>query len=192
MNIVILNGNPDAEKNRFDGFLRDYQLKLHKTGHYVRTFQLRDMRIAGPEDDMRYIIASLKEADLLIWASPVKQGLLTMLTRTVQCRVNQYFQNNLTIHANPWMNTETVNKVPLIGVILQPEPDITEQEMLLIRLTQERMAANLQTVMSFLITTEMELIEAVCKTFRSFDYRLYIENTCNDFIDGPALKFGTN
>jgi hypothetical protein len=77
----------------------------------------------------------------------------------------------------------------MIGVILQPESDSTSQEVLLNRLTQERMAANLQTVLSFLITTNSSVTEAVCETFRSFDYRLYIENTSNDFLAGSVHEF---
>jgi len=204
MNIVILNGNPDPANAEFDRYIQRYQLKLHKTGHYVKSFQLREMRIAGfgeldepyppkqtgfPLDDVRYILNTLKETDLLVWASPLKQGLISLLTKMVQSRINRYFQDNLSAHTDKWAASPFVYRIPMIGVILQPESDSTSQEVLLNRLTQERMAANLQTVLSFLITTNSSVTEAVCETFRSFDYRLYIENTSNDFLAGSVHEF---
>jgi len=192
MNVVVLNGNPDPENTRFDRYIRGYQLKMHKTGHYIKTFQLRDMKITGPDDDTRYIIASLKEADLLIWACPLKNGCLPVLARMAQSHINRHFQNLLIRDTNHWIKVQTIPKTPLIGIILEPEPDTTAQDLLLIRLTQERMAAELSTVMSFLVTADTELTEAVCETVKSFDYRQYIDNTCEDFIAGPDRRIGTN
>jgi hypothetical protein len=197
MNIVIINGNPDKEDSAFDRYMQGYQLKLHNTGHYVKSFQLRDMRIAGPGkpddpdapvqtgfplDDVKYILNILKETDLLVWACPLRQGLMPELARMVQSRVNRFIQDNQSAPGVQWTVTEIRHGIPLIGVILQPESDTSYQEILLNRLTQERMAANLNTVVSFMITTELTVTDAACETFRSFDYRLYIENTCNDFL----------
>jgi hypothetical protein len=192
MNVVVLNGNPDRENGRFDRYIRGYQLKLHKTGHYVMTFPLRDMLFTGYDDDTRYILTSLKEADLLIWAAPLKQGGLPLLTRMVQSLVNQHFQSTLLRDTNHLTNPQWMNRIPLIGIILQTEPETKMQDILLIRLAQERMAAELSTVMSFLITTETDLTEAVCETFRSFDYRRYIESTSDDFIADPYRGFVSN
>lgn len=201
MNIVVLNGNPDIENTVFDHYLEGYQLKLHKAGHYIRTFRLREMRISCPAetdgalsyrqaglaaDDVRYIFNSLQETDLLVWASPLKQGLFPLLTKMVQGRVNSYFQHRLPSQVTAWSDSEALNHIPLIGVILQPESDTTNQDVILNRLTQERMAANLNTVLSFFITTESSLTDAACETFRSFNYRHFIEDTCNDFLSAKA------
>lgn len=197
MNIVILNGNQEVENTEFDRYIQGYQLKLQKTGHYVKTFQLREMSIDrhnAPEDsfphgrkvfhpdDVKYILNILKETDLLVWASPLKQGLISVLTKMVQNRVNQHLQDNYPLRKAKWADTGSLNRIPLTGVIVQPESDTAPQEILLNRLAQERMAANLNTVLSFFITTELPLTDAACTTFRSFDYRLFIEDTCNDFL----------
>jgi hypothetical protein len=201
MNIVVLNGNPETENTAFDRYLEGYQLKLHKAGHYVKVFILREMCIScTPEpgdallhgqkgfetDDVRYIFNSLQETDLLVWASPLKQGLIPMLAKRVQGRVNSFFQHKLPVRDSAWANSEALNHIPLIGMILQPESDATPQDVILNRLTQERMAANLNTVLSFFITTELSLTDAACETFRSFDYRHFIEDTCNDFLTTKA------
>ena len=197
MNILVLNGNPDRNNTEFDQYLSGYQLKLHKTGHYVKTFRLREMRINSLEgsklqdasnrnlfagDDTRYIINSLSDCDLLVWASPLTQGTLSLMTRMVQDHINRYFQDNLTDQSNHWHHGSAEHRIPLIGVIVQPENDTTPKQMLLIRLAQERMAADVKMVMSFMITTESGPAGAVCETFRSFDYRLFIESTCEDFL----------
>jgi hypothetical protein len=201
MNIVVLNGNPEVENTAFDRYLEGYQLKLHKAGHYVKTFRLREMKISCPpetadtlpirqgvdtEDDVRYILNCLTETDLLVWASPLKEGLIPVLTKLVQNRVNRYFKDNLPVQASTWTDSGTLNHIPLIGVIMQPESDTTPQEVILNRLTQERMAANLNTLLSFFFTTELSLTDAACETFRSFDYRHFIEDTCNDFLSTKA------
>lgn len=201
MNIVVLNGNPEIENTAFDHYMEGYQLKLHKAGHYVKTFHLREMRISCPTgtgdalscrqaglavDDVRYIFNSLQETDLLVWASPLKQGLFPRLAKMVQGRVNTYIQHRLPSQASAWSGSEALNHIPLIGVILQTESDTTPQDVILNRLTQERMAANLNTVLSFFITTDSSLTDAACETFRSFDYRHFIEDTCNDFLSAKA------
>jgi hypothetical protein len=50
---------------------------------------------------------------------------------------------------------------------------------------QERIAANLMTLLSLFLTTETSLTDAFCETFRSTEYQLSIDKTCEDFLLGP-------
>jgi hypothetical protein len=204
MNILVLNGNPDPENATFDGYLLSYQLRLHKMGHYLKTYQLRDMIIAEidkynehqyqeesffPEDDARYIFNSLNETDLLILASPLKQGFTSVLTKIIQNRMSRRLQYEFITRKFNREGSSYNRHIPLMGMILQKEPDTTRQEILLNRLTQERIAANLMTVLSIFITTEVSLADAVCETLKSADHQLCIENTCRDFLTGSPEKF---
>lgn len=182
MNIVILNGNPDPVDARFDRYVQGYQLKMHKTGHYVKTFRLRDMVIGGPDDNTRYFTAILPETDLLVWAFPVKRGAMPVLVSSVQSLTHLFFQSYAIHKGNPYLSLEQHQKMPLIGILVQPDNETTAQDMLMIRLTQERMAAELKTILSFFLATHTSLATAVCETFRSFDYRSFIEDTCEDFL----------
>jgi hypothetical protein len=182
MNIFILNGNPDPDDTRFDRYVQGYQLKLHKTGHYVKTFRLRDMVVGGPDDNTRYITASLHEADLLVWGFPVKRGAMPVLVSSVQSLTCHFFQHHADNSGNPYLSLQQHPKVPLTGILVQPDAETTAQDMLMVRLTQERMAADLKTILSFFLTTQTTLASAVCETFRSFDYRSYIEDTCEDLL----------
>ena len=203
MNVTILNGNHDIENTGFDRYLHAYQVKLHKTGHYVKTYLLREMRIINsqngssedtfadtkePFDDVRYIINTLRETDLLVWACPLNQGFTSLLLKMVQDRIIGLWQPHVEMHANKWTVSQEYSKIPLMGVIVQREAETSQQDILLNKLIQERIAANLHTVLSFFITTEISVTETVCETFRSFNYQLFIENTCNDFLTNFTIR----
>jgi len=192
MNILVLSGNPEPSNTFFDGYLHSYQMGLHKMGQYVKTYHLRNLKIAGiehaeqiitrkdshiPSDDVRYIKNMLDETDLLVFADPLKQGSLSILTKFVQYRIGLTIQNDLYRKKFNQSGVFQEQHIPLLGVIVQRSTDTTQQEFLLNKLAQERNAANLNTVLSFFVTTETGPAEAVSETFRSASYQLSIEDT---------------
>jgi multimeric flavodoxin WrbA len=202
MNITILNGNSDMHNQEFDRYLDLYKVKMHNTGHYVRSFMLRDMKILDLRledsiniidnkeitDDFRYILNSLDETDLLIIASPLEQGFLTVLTKTILDRLTKVLQPSQN-KPSPWLAGKTgMAGIPLMGMVMQKEEDTNEQDLLLNKLSGERIAANIHTVLDFCITTDTGVSDAVCKTFQSIDYNSYIEKTYTDLIAGSAYS----
>jgi hypothetical protein len=202
MNITILNGNPDGQNQEFDRYLDLYKVKMHNTEHYLRLFMLRDMKISDLRsmdsinsidnneitDDFRYILNSLDETDLLIIASPLEQGFLTVLTKMVLDRLTKVLQPSQS-RPSPWLTGKSgIARLPLMGMIMQKEPDTSEQDLLLNKLSGERIAANIHTVLDFCITTDTGVSDAVCKTFQSIDYNSYIEKTYTDLIAGSAYS----
>jgi hypothetical protein len=202
MNITILNGNPDRHNQEFDRYLDLYRVKMHNTGHYVRSFMLREMSIADLrsaesantidhneiKDDFRYILNGLDETDLLIIASPLEQGFLTILTKSAMDRLTKVLQPSQ-YRPSSWLDGKTeMTGLPIMGMILQKEADTTEQDLLLNQLSGERIAANIHTVLDFCITTDTGVSDAVCKTFQSIDYKSYIEKTYTDLIAGSTYS----
>jgi hypothetical protein len=202
MNITILNGNPDRHNQEFDRYLDLYRVKMHNTGHYVRSFILREMTIADLRsaeaaneidnkeitDDFRYIFNGLDETDLLIIASPLEQGFLTILTKTAMDRLTKVLQPSQ-YRSSSWLDGKSeMAGLPIMGMILQKEADTTEQDLLLNQLSGERIAANIHTVLDFCITTDTGVSDAVCKTFQSIDYKSYIEKTYTDLIAGSTYS----
>lgn len=202
MNITILNGNPDMHNQEFNRYLDLYKVKMHNTGHYVRSFMLRDMKILDLRsedsinifdnkeftDDFRYILNSLDETDLMIIASPLEQGFLTGFTKMILDRLTKVLQPSQ-YSPSPWLTERTgIARLPLMGMILQKEADTSEQDLLLNKLSGERIAANIHTVLDFCITTDTGVSDAVCKTFQSIDYNSYIEKTYTDLIAGSAYS----
>jgi multimeric flavodoxin WrbA len=143
MNITILNGNADTLNQEFDRYLDLYKVKMHNTEHYVRSFMLRDMEISDLRtadsfnttdnkeitDDFRYIVNCLDETDLLIIASPLEQGFLTVLSKMILDRLTKVLQPSL-YKPVPWLEQKTgIAKLPLMGMILQKETDTSEQDL---------------------------------------------------------------
>jgi multimeric flavodoxin WrbA len=202
MNITILNGNPDSRNQEFDRYLDLYKVKMHNTDHYVRAFMLRDMKIQDLRlmdslkatdnqnftDDVRYILNSLHETDLLIVASPLEQGFLSVLTKMILDRLTKVLQPSLHTAA-PWVSGGSgITRLPLMGMIIQKEADTSEQDLLINKLSGERIAANIHTVLDFFINTDTGVTDAICKTFQSVDYNSYIEKTYTDLIAGSTYS----
>jgi hypothetical protein len=205
MNILILNGNPDAGNTPFDAFVNRYQVKLHVMGHYVKVFQLRDMSFSGQADplgksaaetpisladDTRYILNNLADTDLLVLASPLQQGRISSLSTLVQDRIARHYQNIRTKNQLPWDEQDASPLLPMMGFILQTASSPNNQEFLLNKLKLERLVSGMNTITGFTLTLESGVNHAVSQTLRSIDYRLSFENTCNDIISGtsPALN----
>jgi hypothetical protein len=198
MNIVILNGNPDDTNHSFDRYLELYRVRLHKTGHYVRSFLLRDMqikdlRISGfrnnPDpgfimDDFRYIANAVSETDLIVMTSPLEQGFVSILAKMVQDRLSRFLLPKENKPASVMRLTGNENKMPLLALILQKEPNTVENDVLLNRLAGETMAANLHTLLSFCVTMDSDITETLHKTWKSMDYHFQVEQTFNGFISG--------
>jgi multimeric flavodoxin WrbA len=202
MNIILLNGNPDPNQEGFDRYLDAYRVKLHKTGHYVRSFRLRDMnlRTTDPDepeflpeknkhtmiDDFQYIMNALPEMDLLVLASTHDHGEFSTWLKMLQERFTS-FAGHPDKNQPIWTEGEyTTFQMPLAGLITCENPGSDSRESLLTRLAAERFAANLNTILSFSINTNYSVTEAVCKTFQSLDYRRFIESTCNDLLTGSG------
>jgi len=169
---------------------------MHNTGHYVRTFLLRDMQIHdlrmgpsvesenAPMDDFRYITNSFCDTDLLIMASPLNHGFISILSKIVLNRISRIYEIPSHKHFSIAAMQSKVGKAPLMGLIMQKEEGTGAQDILLNKLTVERTAANIHTVLDFCIITENGVTDAVCKTFQSVDYYAYIEKTYTDLITG--------
>jgi hypothetical protein len=196
MNITILNGNPDPQDKNFDRYLGLYRIKMHNTGHYVRYFMLREMQIhdlrtqvpSSEKDDFRYLANSLEDTDLLVIASPIRQGFISVLSKMILDRLVRHYDHPVAENVI-WNELQaSTKKVPLMGMILQKDAETDEQDILLNRLSAERTAANIHTVLDFCITTDNGVTEAACKTFQSVDYYSYIEKTYTDLITGASLQ----
>lgn len=175
---------------------------MHNTEHYVRSFTLREMKIADlrsadstntidnreTPDDFRYILNSLDETDLLIIASPLDHGFLSVLAKMIMDRLTKVLQPSQ-YKSNAWVGGKAgISKLPLMGMIMQKEADTNEQDLLINQLSGERIAANIHTVLDFCITTDTGVSDAVCKTFQSIDYNSYIEKTYTDLIAGSTYS----
>lgn len=196
MNITIIHGDLKPVSGEFDRFLHSYRMKLLRTGQYVRSFNLREMQLAGVtggstdkpvstlpvRDDFRYIENALKETDLLVLAATPENLSVVFVLKLLRERLSiKKHAQGAPYHLMKQADSENI---PMIGLILNTDAGAGEHDMLLNRLAGERLAADLHTVFSFCTTTDGSSFDAACKTFQSLNYRQYLEKTCDDLILG--------
>jgi hypothetical protein len=196
MNITMLYGDSKPVSVCFDRFLHAYRMKLTKTGQYVRSFNIREMKLGNQAagnmgegrtdamgDDFRYIENALKETDLLVLAATPEALSVIPVLKLVRERV---IRKHMAAADRPasLLHREAVECFPMIGLILNTESGAGEQDVLLNRLAGERLAADLRTVFSFCVTTGCSALDVACETFRSLNYSRYLEKTCDDLILG--------
>ncbi len=191
MNITMLYGDSKPASPCFDRFLHAYRMKLIRTGQYVRTFNIREMRmtapavgnISGSGDDFRYIENALKETDLLVLAATPEALAVIPVLKLIRERIAGKQAVSGRRPVSP-LQPETMEHFPMIGLILNTESGAGEQDVLLNRLAGERLAADLRTVFSFCLTSGCSALEVACETFRSLNYQRCLEKTCDDLILG--------
>ena len=164
----------------------------------MKTYQLRNLNLTGSdfgaggiwpqhfttEDDFRYVINSMKDTDLLIFASPLTNGHISELTAGFQDRISAYYQSYPEEDISERLNSGFIYRIPLFGTLVMKDNNSNHQEFLLNKLTQERIATNLNTVLSFYLTTDKSPAEVIAVTLRSLDYRQSIENATNEMLAG--------
>jgi|WetSurMetagenome_2_1015567.scaffolds.fasta_scaffold20507_4 hypothetical protein len=173
MNIVILNGTPEHRYPEFESYVQKYQVMLHHLGYYIKIYHLHHISFPGGEQQeylplessgfsLKYIMGSIKEANLVVFVSPLIEGHFSEPMQRIQQNISSYFAPEETsIQA---MNPEL--SLPKFGVITMREKNTDDQNLLFNRLSQERTAANLHTLLSFFILTGIKHTEAVFETIR--------------------------
>jgi len=162
MNILMLNGNPDFKHDDFEAYLDKYQNSLHHLGHYIKSFQLKNLDLIS---DIRYILNCLKDTDLLVFATPMINEHISTLTFNIQESIIRHFQE-ASLVSDHFTGTPPKKQIPLFGMIMQPESNYKDHSLLLNKLSQERMAANIGTVLSFFVTPDKSLVEAITQTLK--------------------------
>jgi hypothetical protein len=174
MNILMLNGNPDFKHDDFEAYLDKYQNSLHHLGHYIKSFQLKNLDLLN---DNRYIMNCLKETNLLVFATPMINERISGLTFTIQESIIRHYKE---INAASDHDTAQENQIPLFGMIMKPEKDCKDHSLLLNKLSQERIAANIGTVLSFFVTADKNPLEALTRTLLCVNFH----EIAADYITG--------
>lgn len=190
MNTLLINCNPQTGQDSFDKFLKLYELRLYKAGHYVKPFVMREMHFNSSAgncafqafrrtaiDDTRYISNCLDDIHLIVWAVPLLQGTLPSPVLQLQQRVLACIANR-----SKHKLADGENLIPLMGMIAEPDPLTTPQKLLRIKLNQERAALDSGTVLSFFSTSGQGITEVLCETFKSFSYHRNLEALCHEML----------
>lgn len=165
MKITILNGNPNANNDRFNNYLKKLSDLLELSKNTVTILKLRDMDIKycvgcfgcwvktpgecvtrdGSHDICREVINS----DLTLFASPVIMGFTSALLKKAHEKliplVHPYFE----LVQNEVHHLTRYDKYPPIGLLLEKDKDTDEEDIRIISDIYRRTAISFRTSFCF-------------------------------------------
>jgi multimeric flavodoxin WrbA len=177
MNIIILNGNPDAGDKTFDRYIASILKELAGRGHQARVFTLREMNIRYCQgcwtcwfktpgecvhrDDMPAVYRAVMASDLLIFASPVIMGFVSGLLKRANERLIPLIHPYLALSQGECHHRGRYSHYPMLGLILQKGTDTDEDDIRITTDIYRREAINFLSSLRVTFLTERPVKE-VC------------------------------
>lgn len=141
--IVIINGNPAADKYQLNGFLAELEENLTSLGSDVISHLLSEKKIKScvgcwdcwvktpgicrHKDDNPEILKDIINSDLVIYSSPVIMGMYSALLKMFQDRMIPLIHPYIDIEDGESRHRERYPKYPESAVILE-KGDATQSE----------------------------------------------------------------
>ena len=135
MRITILNGNPDADKAAFDGYLARLSDALTSDQHEVTILELREMDIkyctgcwgcwvktpgeCVAADDSHGVCRAVINSDFALWASPVIMGFYSALLKKVTDKFIPLVHPYAVVNQGEAHHLARYDNYPLMGLLLE-------------------------------------------------------------------------
>lgn len=164
MRITILNGNPDPGNSALDGYLQELAARL-APAHTVTPFVLRDLEVKDclgcfgcwvktpgecvVPDATRDIRRATMNSDFLLMASPVTMGFASALLKRATDKLIPILLPYMAIDQGEFHHRARYRRYPLLGLLLQPAADTTDQDLALISHVYSRTALNMKSRLAF-------------------------------------------
>ncbi len=165
MKITILNGNPDANNNVFDGYLKKLSDVLVSHNHLVNILDLREMDIRycvgffgcwlktpgecvvadGSSDVCREFI----DSDFVLFASPIIMGFTSALIKKAHDKLIALVLPYIGIYRDECHHVPRYEKYPRLGLLLEKGRDTDEEDVEIIADIYRRDASNFHTSFCF-------------------------------------------
>ncbi|MDA3900014.1 MAG: flavodoxin family protein [Spirochaetes bacterium] len=174
MQITILNGNSNPKDTSFEQYISQVTSQL-ESDHDITNIKLRKLKIKlctgcfgcwvntpGKcifNDDTDMIRESYMRSDLVIFASPVIMGFTSALLKSAQDKLLPLLHPNFTLLKNEIHHKYRYKTYPLVGLIVSKEPKMQDNDISIITDIYNRIAINLNTSLSFSITTQSPVKE---------------------------------
>jgi hypothetical protein len=160
MRITILNGEPDPA-SAFENYLAELARSLTAAGHTVATLDLRDLNLKGcsgcfgcwvktpgecvKRDGSARVCRAAIEADLLLFASPMKMGFTSALLKRATDQMIPLISPYFVMDHGEVHHLARYAKYPLLGLLLDPEPDTDAEDIEITSAMWQRTARNLKS-----------------------------------------------
>ncbi len=158
MKITILNGNPDANNDVFDGYLKKLSDALVSDNHLVTILDLREMDIRYcfgcwlktpgeciVADGSRDVCCEFVSPDLVLFASPIIMGFTSALLKKAHDKLIPLLLPYIGIYRKECHHVPRYEKYPRIGLLLEKGEDTNEEDVEIIADIYRRDASNFHT-----------------------------------------------
>ena len=165
MIITLLNGNPLADNESFDGYLQALIKQLELLDHKGVIFPLREMNIKHcigcfgcwiktpgyciVRDDTSVILERCINSDLVLLASPIIMGFTSALLKKVLERFLPFLLPYFDLVDGEVHHMTRYDKFPLLGLLLEKGGDTDQMDIDIITDIYRRNAINFKTKLSF-------------------------------------------
>ena len=175
MKITILNGNPDPNKQDFEGYLGKLENTLGSKGHQVTHLHLREMDLrhctgcfgcwvkTPGECVTRDEGARLRQAvilsDFTLWASPLRMGFPSALLKKAMDKSIPLIHPYFTVDQGEAHHRARYTHYPRLGLLLEKEADTGEADLRITADIFSRTALNLKSRLEFCLSTDQPVEE---------------------------------
>jgi multimeric flavodoxin WrbA len=163
MKITILNGNPDANNDIFDGYLEELSSALVSESHIVTILNLRDM-------DIRYCVGCLGcwlktpgkcvvadgsydvcreyiNSDFVLFASPIIMGFTSALIKKAHDKLIALLLPYIAIYRDECHHVPRYEKYPRLGLLLEKGRDTDDEDVEIIADIYRRDSSNFHSTL---------------------------------------------
>jgi multimeric flavodoxin WrbA len=175
MRIAIINGEPDAS-SAFNEYQRVYAKRLADAGNEVTALDLRDLDLKGcsgcwgcwvktpgecvKQDGSAVVCRTVLAADLVVWASPVRMGFTSALTKRAQDQLIPLVHPYVLVEGGEMHHRARYERYPRFGLLLAAGPDTDSEDIEITRHMWSRTARNIKTDLAFTAVTTTPAEEA--------------------------------
>ncbi|MGD0938387.1 MAG: NAD(P)H-dependent oxidoreductase [Terracidiphilus sp.] len=169
MRIAILNGEPDPA-SEFQTYLVEVARSLTAAGHAITTLNLRDLNLKGcsgcfgcwvktpgecvRRDDSEHVCRTAIEADLVLFASPMKMGFTSALLKRATDQMIPLLHPYFVMEGGEVHHRARYARFPLFGLLLGSEPDTDAEDIEITTAMWNRLTRNLKTRLVFTAIAE--------------------------------------
>jgi len=170
MKIVILDGRLENSPDSFSMYMDELKSILEQQGHSPNHFILKDLdlhhcigcwdcwvKTPGQcvfDDASRDINREIINADFLLFATPLVMGYATHELKRKMDRIIPLIHPYITVVQNESHHRARYNKYPLVGLLMQPTIDDTEEDLFITSEMFARTALNFKSRLTFSVTTD--------------------------------------
>ena len=165
MNIVIIDGNPDANDTEYENYLDSLARHLMDSKHIVKRMRLREMKIkycigcwscwvktpgrCFVSDDSHEVCREYIHVDFVLFSSPVIMGFTSALLKRAQDKLIPLLHPYIVIDQNESHHRKRYDSYPGIGLLLKPSRDTDREDIEIINDIYHRFALNFKSTLSF-------------------------------------------